>query len=54
MYPMRCTRRSHEQFSDGEIVDLTMGVLAINSYNRINVAFRTPAGSYKVGQFETA
>ncbi|HWD88241.1 MAG TPA: carboxymuconolactone decarboxylase family protein [Mucilaginibacter sp.] len=40
-----------QQFSDEEIVDLTMEVISINAWNRINVAFRTPAGSYEVGQF---
>jgi len=38
------------QFSEQELIDLTMGVIAINSYNRINCAFRTPAGSYQPGQ----
>jgi AhpD family alkylhydroperoxidase len=39
------------QFSEQEIVDLTFAVIAINSYNRINVAFRTLAGDYHPGQF---
>jgi len=39
-----------EQFTEEELVDLTMAVLSINNYNRINVAFRTPAGGYVVGQ----
>lgn len=39
-----------KQFSDTELIDLTMAVININSYNRINIAFRTPAGSYQVGQ----
>lgn len=38
------------QFSEEELVDLTMAVIGINSYNRINVAFRTPAGDYTPGQ----
>ena len=37
------------QFSDEELVDLTLAVTTINTYNRINIAFRTPAGGYKVG-----
>ena len=41
---------AREQFSEEELIDLTMGVITINSYNRINVAFRTTAGTYKVGQ----
>ena len=40
------------QFSEQELTDLTVAVLAINSYNRINIAFRTPAGDYQPGQFE--
>jgi len=38
------------QFSETELIDLTISVIAINSYNRINIAFRTPAGGYQVGQ----
>src|ERR1700761_2324590 len=38
------------QFSEEELIDLTMGVVAITSYNRINIAFRTTAGTYTVGQ----
>ncbi|MFZ6011874.1 MAG: carboxymuconolactone decarboxylase family protein [Bacteroidota bacterium] len=36
-----------KEFSDEELVDLTMGVITINSYNRINIAFRVPAGNYQ-------
>lgn len=35
-------------FSETEIVDLTMAVIAINSYNRINIAFGANVGSYQV------
>jgi len=38
------------QFSEEELVDLTMAVIGINSWNRLNAAFRTPAGSYVPGQ----
>jgi len=38
------------QFSEEELFDLTLAVITINSYNRINIAFRTPAGSYEPGQ----
>ncbi len=41
---------AREQFSETELVDLTMSVIAINSYNRINIAFCTPAGGYQPGQ----
>ena len=35
-----------EQFSEAEIVDLTMAVVAINIWNRLAVPFRTEPGSY--------
>lgn len=34
------------QFSEKELVDLTLAVIAINGWNRLNVAFRTPVGDY--------
>ncbi|MGD8385017.1 MAG: carboxymuconolactone decarboxylase family protein [Lysobacterales bacterium] len=37
------------QFSEAEIVNLTLAVVAINGWNRLCVAFRTPAGTYKTG-----
>jgi AhpD family alkylhydroperoxidase len=39
-----------KEFSDEELIDLTLTIVTINSYNRINIAFRTPAGSYQPGQ----
>ena len=41
---------AREQFSEQELIDLTMGAITINSYNRINIAFRVEAGSYQPGQ----
>jgi AhpD family alkylhydroperoxidase len=34
-------------FSEKELVDLTMLIVAINGWNRLNIAFRTPAGTYQ-------
>jgi AhpD family alkylhydroperoxidase len=48
--PDEIYKEACKQFSDEELIDLTMAVIAINSNNRINIAFRTPAGSYEVGQ----
>lgn len=42
--------RARKQFSEEELIDLTLGITTINTYNRINIAFRTVAGSYTVGQ----
>jgi AhpD family alkylhydroperoxidase len=33
---------AHSVFSDQELVDLTMAIVAINSWNRISVGFRRP------------
>jgi AhpD family alkylhydroperoxidase len=35
------------QFSEKEIVDLTLAVIAINGWNRLAIPFRVPAGSYQ-------
>jgi AhpD family alkylhydroperoxidase len=43
-----------KQFSEEELVDLTMAAAATGVWNRINVAFRTPAGGYKPGMFDAA
>jgi len=39
-----------KQFSEEELVDLTMAVNAVNIYNRINIAFKVQGGSYQPGQ----
>lgn len=41
------------QFSEQELVDLTMAIIAINGWNRINVAFRTVPGTYRLPSEET-
>lgn len=38
-------------FTEEELVDLTFAVTAINTWNRFNIAFHTPAGNYQPGQF---
>lgn len=38
---------ARKQFSDQELVNLTLAVSVINSWNRMNIAFRTPAGHYR-------
>ena len=35
------------QFSQDEIASLTLAAIAINSWNRLNIAFRTVPGSYQ-------
>ena len=36
-------------FSEKELVDLTWAVAAINAWNRVSIAFRSEAGTYKAG-----
>ena len=37
--------RANSQFTDKELVDLTFGIITINSHNRLAVAFRSAPGS---------
>jgi AhpD family alkylhydroperoxidase len=41
-----------EQFTDQELIALTLAVIAINSFNRLNIAFRVEGGSYQPGMFK--
>jgi AhpD family alkylhydroperoxidase len=36
-------------FEEAELVDLTLAIVAINGWNRLAVAFRTPVGGYEPG-----
>jgi AhpD family alkylhydroperoxidase len=36
-----------QQFSDDELVKLTLAIVAINGWNRFAIAFRAPAGHYQ-------
>ena len=50
--PDEVYEEARRQFSEEELIDLTVAVTTINTYNRINIAFRTPAGDYQPGQWE--
>lgn len=39
--------QAREEFSEAELAQLTLSIVAINGWNRLNIAFRTPAGHYK-------
>lgn len=43
--------RVKDHFTEVELVDLTMAVTAINTWNRINLSFSNAVGTYKVGMF---
>ena len=38
---------ARKEFSEAELAQLTLAIVAINGWNRLNVAFRMPAGNYK-------
>lgn len=40
--------QASRQFSEAELVNLTMALVAINAANRLNIAFRTVPGGYQV------
>jgi AhpD family alkylhydroperoxidase len=39
--------QARAEFSETELAQITLSVITINGWNRLNVAFRTPAGNYK-------
>jgi AhpD family alkylhydroperoxidase len=46
--PDEVFEEAQKQFSDEELVNLTMALVAINGANRLNIAFRTVPGSHQV------
>jgi AhpD family alkylhydroperoxidase len=45
--PDEVYRTAREQFSEAELAHLTLAIVAINGWNRLNVAFRTVPGAYR-------
>jgi AhpD family alkylhydroperoxidase len=45
--PDEVFEEAHRHFTDAELVNLTLCVVSINGWNRFNIAFRTPAGTYQ-------
>jgi AhpD family alkylhydroperoxidase len=39
-------------FTKAQLADLTLAIAQINTWNRLNKAFRTIPGDYKIGQFD--
>ncbi|WP_432473488.1 carboxymuconolactone decarboxylase family protein [Amphritea sp. HPY] len=40
---------THQQFSESQMVDLTLVICTINSWNRLAISFRSEPGSYQPG-----
>ena len=45
--PDEVYQRVSAHFDEAELVALTMGVIVINSWNRLSISFRPPVGSYQ-------
>jgi AhpD family alkylhydroperoxidase len=45
--PDEVYRVARAQFTEAELANLTLAVITINGWNRLNVAFRKPAGDYQ-------
>ena len=45
---------ARKQFNETELANLTLAVVAINGWNRFNIAFRTVPGSYQPGVIPAA
>lgn len=44
--------RVRQHFNEQELIDLTLAVSQINTWNRLNIAFRTVAGGYRAGMYK--
>jgi len=45
--PDEVFERARQYFSERELIDLTLAVVAINAWNRLSIAFRAVPGSYQ-------
>jgi AhpD family alkylhydroperoxidase len=45
--------RVKQHFSEQELVDLTLAIANINTWNRLNIAFRTVPGNYRPGMYNS-
>ena len=48
--PDELYERARRHFSEKELVDLTLAVIAINGWNRLAIPFRAPVGDYQPGR----
>jgi AhpD family alkylhydroperoxidase len=49
--PDEIYNETKKHFSEEELIDLTLSITTINTWNRINLAFPNAIGTYRVGQF---
>ena len=51
--PDEAFRAAREKFSEQELVDLTLAIVAINGWNRLAISFRAEAGHYQPGMLKS-
>jgi AhpD family alkylhydroperoxidase len=47
-------RQAREHFSEKELVDLSLAIVAINGWNRLAIGFRSAVGGYQPGMLKEA
>jgi AhpD family alkylhydroperoxidase len=52
--PDEVYEEARAQFGEDELANLTLAVVAINGWNRLNIAFRMEPGGYKPGAWNVA
>jgi alkylhydroperoxidase family enzyme len=52
--PDEVYERVRQAFTEKELADLTFAIAAINGWNRLNIAARTPAGTYRPARSRAA
>jgi AhpD family alkylhydroperoxidase len=52
--PDEVFEQARTQFSEEELANLTLAVVAINGWNRLNIAFRTTPGTYQPAKARAA
>jgi AhpD family alkylhydroperoxidase len=52
--PDEVYNEAKKEFSEQELIDLTMVVVTINGWNRLSIAFRTTPGTYQPGRSTAA
>jgi len=50
--PDEIYEQARVEFSEEELIDLTLAVSTVSAYNRFNIAFRPEVGTYKPGMFK--
>lgn len=50
--PNDAFKQARSHFSEDELLNLTLAIIAINGWNRLNISFRNVPGAYQPRQYE--